>query len=100
MHYNRHRYYDPGSGRFVSKDLIGLHGGINAFQYTPNPVSSIDPLGLMGYRVATRTTQRVELARDLTDKQAISRVQRGGNIHAENRSATISLRKRCACGRE
>nr|WP_233432763.1 RHS repeat-associated core domain-containing protein [Burkholderia vietnamiensis] len=22
MHYNRHRYYDPNSGRFVSKDPI------------------------------------------------------------------------------
>nr|WP_260444701.1 RHS repeat-associated core domain-containing protein [Burkholderia sp. Bp8986] len=27
--YNRHRYYDPSSGRFVSKDPIGLAGGIN-----------------------------------------------------------------------
>nr|WP_244133224.1 RHS repeat-associated core domain-containing protein [Burkholderia gladioli] len=27
--YNRHRYYDPSSGRFVGKDAIGLAGGIN-----------------------------------------------------------------------
>jgi len=46
LHYNRYRYYDPASGRFVSKDPIGLAGGINAFQYAPNPVSWIDPLGL------------------------------------------------------
>nr|WP_236870892.1 RHS repeat-associated core domain-containing protein [Burkholderia stagnalis] len=46
MHYNRHRYYDPGSGRFVSKDPIGLAGGINVYRYAPNPTSRIDPLGL------------------------------------------------------
>ncbi len=46
LHYNRHRYYDPTSGRFVSKDPIGLTGGINAYQYAPNPISWIDPFGL------------------------------------------------------
>ncbi len=46
LHYNRHRYYDPHSGRFVSKDPIGLAGGINSFVYAPNPVQWIDPLGL------------------------------------------------------
>ncbi|KEZ00740.1 hypothetical protein GQ57_39165, partial [Burkholderia sp. MSh2] len=46
LHYNRHRYYDPNSGRFICKDPIGLAGGINVFQYAPNPISWIDPLGL------------------------------------------------------
>ncbi|HIE5949033.1 TPA: RHS repeat-associated core domain-containing protein, partial [Burkholderia cepacia] len=46
LHYNRYRYYDPQSGRFVSKDPIGLAGGLNAFQYAPNPAGWIDPLGL------------------------------------------------------
>ncbi|WP_404991058.1 RHS repeat-associated core domain-containing protein [Burkholderia plantarii] len=46
LHYNRHRYYDPTSGRFVSKDPIGLAGGINAYQYAPNSTLWIDPLGL------------------------------------------------------
>ncbi|ENG0237592.1 RHS repeat-associated core domain-containing protein, partial [Burkholderia multivorans] len=44
--YNRHRYYDPMSGRFVSKDPIGLAGGINVYQYAPNPIAWIDPRGL------------------------------------------------------
>ncbi|WP_080403677.1 RHS repeat-associated core domain-containing protein [Burkholderia ubonensis] len=28
-------------GRFISKDLIGLQGGLNAFQYVPNPIKWI-----------------------------------------------------------
>ncbi|WP_375294314.1 RHS repeat-associated core domain-containing protein [Caballeronia sp. PC1] len=46
MHYNRRRYYDPATGRFISKDPIGLKGRLNAFAYAPNPLSWIDPLGL------------------------------------------------------
>ena len=34
--YNRHRYYDPAMGRFISNDPIGLRGGINLHQYAPN----------------------------------------------------------------
>jgi len=29
LHYNRYRYYEPYSARYVSKDPIGLFGGIN-----------------------------------------------------------------------
>ncbi|PCE26092.1 sugar-binding protein [Paraburkholderia acidicola] len=46
LHYNRFRYYDPQHGRFVSQDPIGLWGGANLYQYAPNPIGYIDPLGL------------------------------------------------------
>jgi len=46
LHYNRHRYYDPHSSRFVSRDPIGLLGGLNLHQYAPNPLEWTDPLGL------------------------------------------------------
>jgi RHS repeat-associated protein len=46
LHYNRHRYYDPCSGRFISDDPIGLLGGINTHAYAPNPIQWADPLGL------------------------------------------------------
>ena len=46
LHYNRHRYYDPHIGRFISKDPIGLMGGWNLYAYAPNPVGWVDPLGL------------------------------------------------------
>ncbi len=48
LHYNRHRYYDPNVGRFISKDPIGLQGGINAYKYAQNPLGWVDPLGLAG----------------------------------------------------
>ncbi|EKS9795786.1 MULTISPECIES: RHS repeat-associated core domain-containing protein [Burkholderia] len=43
--YNRHRYYAPESGRFISKDPVGLQGGLNTYRYGPNPTGWIDPLG-------------------------------------------------------
>jgi RHS repeat-associated protein len=46
LHYNRHRYYDPEIGRFISSDPIGLMGGFNTHAYAPNPTGWIDPLGL------------------------------------------------------
>ncbi|MDD1796275.1 RHS domain-containing protein [Enterovibrio sp. ZSDZ42] len=47
LHYNRHRYYSPSTGRFVTADPIGLAGGLNNYQYVPNPTGWIDPLGLV-----------------------------------------------------
>lgn len=44
--YNRHRYFDPYCGMFVSHDLIGLAGGLNTYQYALNSIKWIDPLGL------------------------------------------------------
>ncbi|EJE6849140.1 RHS repeat protein, partial [Escherichia coli] len=46
LYYNRHRYYDPLQGRYITQDPIGLEGGWNFYQYPLNPISNIDPLGL------------------------------------------------------
>jgi RHS repeat-associated protein len=46
LHYNRYRYYEPETGRFLSLDPIGLYGGPNGYQYAPNPIVWTDPLGL------------------------------------------------------
>jgi len=45
LHYNTFRYYDPDIGRFATQDPIGLDGGLNLYQYAPNPSLWIDPWG-------------------------------------------------------
>ncbi|HHK8073697.1 TPA: RHS repeat-associated core domain-containing protein, partial [Serratia marcescens] len=44
--YNLFRYYEPEVGRFTTQDPIGLRGGLNLYQYAPNPLMWVDPLGL------------------------------------------------------
>ncbi|CAI8698953.1 hypothetical protein EMIT0162MI3_120004 [Pseudomonas chlororaphis] len=46
LHYNRHRYYNPNSGRFLTPDPIKLAGGLNNYLYVNNPTGWVDPLGL------------------------------------------------------
>ena len=45
LHFNTFRFYDPDVGRFTTPDPIGLAGGINLYQYAPNPLGWTDPWG-------------------------------------------------------
>jgi RHS repeat-associated protein len=47
LHYNRYRYYEPYSARYVSKDPIGLLGGLHSTKYVSDPNQWVDPTGLM-----------------------------------------------------
>jgi RHS repeat-associated protein len=47
LFYNRARYYNPQSGRYLTSDPIGLGGGLNTYSYADgNPFLHADPLGL------------------------------------------------------
>ena len=47
LNYNYFRDYEPGTGRYVESDPIGLAGGISTYGYVrANPLKLIDPQGM------------------------------------------------------
>ncbi|WP_380184618.1 RHS repeat-associated core domain-containing protein [Kalamiella sp. sgz302252] len=58
LHYNLFRYYDPDCGRFTQPDPIGLAGGLNLYQYAPNALGWVDPLGLSGENIFIHYTDK------------------------------------------
>ncbi|SUH24223.1 protein RhsA [Salmonella enterica subsp. enterica] len=73
LYYNRHRYYNPGQGRYITQDPIGLKGGWNPYTYPLNSVVNIDPLGLKSC-----SERIVEAANELNDDPKYSYVSAYG----------------------
>jgi RHS repeat-associated protein len=72
LQYLRARYYDPGTGRFLSKDPLPID---NRYSYVSNnPITMVDPLGLCGW---TDPTDCVQEAVD-QGEQAVKEVTKGG----------------------
>ncbi|TCS41139.1 RHS repeat-associated core domain-containing protein [Reinekea marinisedimentorum] len=70
LYYNFNRYYDPHAGRYINHDPIGLMGGLNQYQYCPNPVGWVDPLGLACKEgIHTRGYQPASGERSLTKEE-------------------------------
>jgi RHS repeat-associated protein len=58
LYYNRFRYYSPDEGIYISKDPIGLNGGINLYTYVHDPNYWIDSLGLNETLETSRAARR------------------------------------------
>jgi len=72
LHYNRYRYYDPATTRYLTQDPIGLGGSINLYRYARNPTSWIDPLGLTtcsGLPIKNNSARKLLKARGLSKTQ-------------------------------
>jgi len=75
LHYNTFRYYDPDAGRFTTPDPIGLAGGLNLYQYAPNPIGWVDPWGWACVRV-----------RHYTSRKGIKGIEESGYIKASDKN--------------
>jgi hypothetical protein len=59
LDFMRARFYCPQQGRFASEDPIGVDGGSNLYAYvTNNPVTRVDPSGLLPRRCYFRPGDR------------------------------------------
>lgn len=57
LYYCQNRYYDPGNGRWVTRDPVGVSGGLNLYGYCwGEPLQTVDPQGERG----TGTDTQVE----------------------------------------
>ncbi|MDN5650847.1 MAG: RHS domain-containing protein, partial [Acinetobacter sp.] len=59
LHYNRYRYYEPYSARYLSKDPVGLIGGLNNSAYVSDPNQWVDPMGLMANKSDKQRNQEI-----------------------------------------
>ncbi|WEF35146.1 HYD1 signature containing ADP-ribosyltransferase family protein [Pseudoduganella chitinolytica] len=82
LFYNRHRYYDPHSGQFASRDPIGLLGGLNLHRYAPNPTEWTDPLGLNRSKAgnAQNNSKKANASNNEKQMQCRCRCAEGDNV--------------------
>ncbi|MFO0610912.1 MAG: RHS repeat-associated core domain-containing protein, partial [Polyangiales bacterium] len=104
LYYNRHRYYSPALGAYVSRDPLGLAAGVNARAYVPDPLTACDPLGLIvlqqvpydghplfnavreyvASRPASELRGRNVAAFQMDDGSIHVRSSQGGGVHSES----------------
>jgi RHS repeat-associated protein len=86
-----HRYYDPGTGRFVNRDPIGYNGGVNLYGFAGgNPVNFADPSGYQAERsfVSPETEDWIEKAEADGAALAEAEAEEEAKIHPSSRGNT------------
>jgi RHS repeat-associated protein len=78
LHYNHHRYYEPGTARYISPDPLGRTPAPNHHAYVKNPLQWKDPLGL-------KAPCMVDLYHGTLGNHADNILANGIDIHASTR---------------
>lgn len=80
LYYNRSRYYDADSCRYINQDPISLVGNFNLYKYCRNPLNWIDPWGLdeLVYQLLDKDGNVIYYG--ITERTALER----GNEHIDN----------------
>lgn len=100
LNYNRNRYYDPASNSYLTLDPIGLEGGLDPYNYVPNPTGWIDPLGLAPcgkYDVGTyqdlkKTSAGTGLDIHHVGQQAVMpKLMKGGEVYDPRTAPSIAV---------
>lgn len=84
IYYMRARYYDAGTGRFISEDPAGFVDGPNLYAYVGgNPIVAVDPSGLssaeLGFSQSSRMTQNPDGNWQYRDNAAFAAAGLGGS---------------------
>jgi RHS repeat-associated protein len=79
------RGYDPGTGRWLSRDPIAERGGMNLYGYVgDNPINVIDPLGLIDIPVPGSGIWQTPSASDAAHVHEYNGVDQGPHMHGPN----------------
>lgn len=83
LYFYRARYYDQGSGRFLSEDPLAFQGGINFYEYANNrPNDVTDPFGLSPRDVDQIVSRAQQIIAEMTASRARSPNGNWGNFVA------------------
>ncbi|MFV2105245.1 DUF6531 domain-containing protein [Micromonospora sp. LOL_015] len=85
LHYNRFRYYDPATARYLSPDPLGLAGGPNPTAYVDDPLTIADPLGLMGCGVGKNKSSGSSSGSSRRSSRGSDSSSRDGGSHRRKR---------------